>query len=72
MVFLEQLLNCLQTSHPKYEYQNKEYIEEVRKEMKKEVDNERAKNKIILEERDKQLLRMTENYEKFLKHKQLN
>ena len=50
-----------------YEYQNKEYIEEVRKEMKKEVDNERAKNKIILEERDKQLLRMTENYEKFLK-----
>jgi acetolactate synthase small subunit len=43
-----------------YEYQNKDLIEE-------EVKKEREKNKIILEEKDRQLFRMTENYEKFLR-----
>ena len=35
--------------------------------MKNEVEKEKEKHKIVLEEKDKQLQRMTENYEKFLK-----
>jgi len=43
-----------------YECQNKDVIE-------LEVKKEKEKYKVLLEEKDRQLLRMTENYEKFLK-----
>ena len=57
---MKKQLEDLKTQVLNYECQNKDVIE-------LEVKKEREKYKILLEEKDKQLLRMTENYEKFLK-----
>ena len=57
----------LKTQLRLYETQNKDYIEQARNEIKQKLEGELEKNKIIIQEKDKQLFRMTENYEKFLK-----
>lgn len=57
---MKKQLEELKSQVRNYECQNKDVIDA-------EVKKEREKYKILLEERDRQLLRMTENYEKFLK-----
>ena len=57
---MKKQIEDLRTQIINFECQNKDIIES-------EIKKEREKYKILLEERDRQLLRMTENYEKFLK-----
>jgi len=60
---LEQMnrqIDTLRTQITTYDVDNKNVV-------KNEVEKEKEKHRIVLEEKDKQLQRMTENYEKFLK-----
>ena len=57
---MQKQIEELKTQIIRYEYQNKNVIEA-------EVKKEKEKYKFILEEKDRQLFKIAENYEKFLK-----
>jgi len=57
-------INELQNKLNEYTFNSKEII---KKEIDKEIDKEKEKYQMILIEKDKQVLRITENYENFLK-----
>jgi len=61
---MEQQLNIFRKQIKIYESENKEFV-------RSEVEKEREKYRIVLDEKDKQLNRMTENYEKFLKQNEV-
>ena len=65
--YMKKQIDELNVQLIKYECQNNNIIEDVKKEMKKEIENEREKTQLILCEKDKQIYRITDNYEKFLK-----
>jgi len=61
---MEQQLNIYRKQLKIYESENKDFV-------RSEVEKEREKYRIVLDEKDKQLNRMTENYEKFLKQNEV-
>jgi len=61
---MEQQLNIYRKQLKIYESENEDFV-------RSEVEKEREKYRIVLDEKDKQLNRMTENYEKFLKQNEV-
>jgi len=61
---MKKQIDTFKTQINNYESENRDFV-------KAEVDKEREKYKIVLDEKDKQLNRMTENYERFLKQNEV-
>jgi hypothetical protein len=61
---MEQQIVALRKQLKVYETENSEFVSS-------EVEKERAKNKIIIEEKDKQINKIMDNYEKFLKQNEV-
>jgi hypothetical protein len=61
---MEKQIDAFRNQIKIYESDNKEFV-------RSEVEKEREKHRIIMDEKDKRLNRMTENYEKFLKQNEV-
>ena len=61
---MEKQIDAFRNQIKMYESDNKEFV-------RSEVEKEREKHRIIMDEKDKRLNRMTENYEKFLKQNEV-
>lgn len=61
---MEKQIDAFRNQIKIYESDNKEFV-------RSEVEKEREKHRIIMEEKDKRLNRMTENYERFLKQNEV-
>jgi len=61
---MKKQIDTFKTQLKNYESENKDFV-------KVEVDKEREKYRIVLDEKDKQLSRMTDNYERFLKQNEV-
>jgi hypothetical protein len=61
---MKKQIDTFKTQIKNYESENRDFV-------KAEVDKEREKYKIVLDEKDKQLNKMTDNYERFLKQNEV-
>ena len=61
---MKKQIDTFKTQLKNYESENRDFV-------KVEVDKEREKYRIVLDEKDKQLSKMTDNYERFLKQNEV-
>lgn len=64
----EKQLNEIRNKNDELQKQLNQYMFNSKEVIKEEIDKEKEKYQMILNDKDKQVLRITENYEKFLKY----